>query len=262
LSRVLGYWKINPMRFIPLVLFCLLISCKKKEVQTVLINDVPKLKSIQLASQGEFKKGSLIFIEPYLVSKNYGSEEVFYLTLKQYFDFAKEKGKISVDRTLVRLPRHIGTWLIFSGEDRSLFDEDTMGSYYKKILNENFASFLWIYMYNKSYAKNEFVETIYQMKAWQMAYKYQSIFSRLAREYRVSIIAGSIVLPNPKVIEGNITPTEGPLKNVNFYFHSDGRVDERISNWSDDLSFIYEGNPFPIFAKQKLGEGKIICFFY
>lgn len=250
------------MRFLPFILLCLLVCCKKNEIHPILLDEVPKPKSIQLSSQGEFKKGSLLIIDPFLVSKSYGSEEILYQTLKLYFDFAKEKGKISVDRTLVRLPVHIGTWLLFSGEDRSLFLAETLGGFYKKISEENFASFLWVYLYNKSYAKNEFVETVYQMKAWQMAYKYQSIFSRLAKEYRVSIVAGSIVLPNPKVIEGNITPTDGPLRNVSFYFHSDGRVDEKMSNWHSESYFFNEEKPFPTFAKRKFGEGKILCFFY
>ncbi len=55
------------------------------------MDEVPKPKSIQLTSQGEFKKGSLLIIEPFLVSKSYGSEEILYQTLKLYFDFAKEK---------------------------------------------------------------------------------------------------------------------------------------------------------------------------
>ncbi len=134
---------------------------------------------------------------------------------------------------------------------------DFIKKFQKKIL-QVFSGFIYII----KLCENEFVETVYQMKAWQMAYKYQSIFSRLAKEYRVSIVAGSIVLPNPKVIEGNITPTDGPLRNVSFYFHSDGRVDEKMSNWHSESYFFNEEKPFPTFAKRKFGEGKILCFFY
>ncbi|WP_411824162.1 nitrilase-related carbon-nitrogen hydrolase [Leptospira sp. 'Mane'] len=229
----------------------LLINCSKTELdlQTALAKH-PK-PEIEIQIEGKPQKGYLVGIEPYLVQSSYSTDEAFYRTLKVYFDYARKEEVLSVERTVVVLPEYIGTWLIASGEDKSLFGKTTVADAMEVVVLKNIGRFVWFYFFGNNTSSDSLKETLFRMKAWQMAHSYQTVFSRLAKEYRVAIVAGSIILPEPKVVEGKITVTEGPLQNVSFYFRSDGEVEERITRKSfpieNEKSFISasdtESNP-------------------
>ncbi|MDF3820898.1 nitrilase-related carbon-nitrogen hydrolase [Leptospira sp. 96542] len=220
-------------------------QCQKQSLGwEEVLKSLPKTK-IKIQKEGQIKRGSVIGIEPYLTQFHYSSEESFYSVLNTYLDLAKEEGLIAIDRTIIVFPEYIGTWLIVTGDDKTIFAESKMELAMEMLVKKNFGSFLWTYLFSKNYAEDHLKESVFRMKAWQMSSRYQSVFSRLAREYRVAIVAGSIVLPSPRVVEGKITPGDGPLENVSFYFHSNGRVDEQIVKKIfpilDEQSFISEG---------------------
>lgn len=210
----------------PLLLF---VSCSKQTSMIDISQVEPRIPQIEFQLEGKAKKGFFIGMEPFLLQKDYRSEESFYRILKAYFDYAKKEEVIATERTVVILPEYLGTWLVASGEDSTLFDKKTIAEAMQEVALSHLGRFLWIYFFEKSYASDKMKETLFRMKALQMADSYQNVFSRLATEYRVDIVAGSIVLPEPKVIEGKITITDGPLQNVSFYFHSDGTVDAKIT---------------------------------
>ncbi|TGL23004.1 carbon-nitrogen hydrolase family protein [Leptospira bourretii] len=205
---------------------------------------VPNPK-IYIQKEGMAKRGSFVGMEPYLNKYSYATEDSFYLALSEYFRMAKENELLFVDRSIVVLPEYIGTWLVVTAEDKSIFATNTIQEAMEVLVKHNLGSFLWHYLFSNSYSSDKLKETLFRMKAWQMSDRYQSVFARLAREYRVSIVAGSIVLPHPKVIEGKITPTDGPLENVSFYFHPDGRVDDQMVRKLfpivDEKEFLKEG---------------------
>jgi|JI8StandDraft_1071087.scaffolds.fasta_scaffold10791_2 predicted amidohydrolase len=214
------------------ILICpllLLVSCSKQTSMIDISQVEPRIPQIEFQLEGKAKKGFFIGMEPFLLQKDYRSEESFYRILKAYFDYAKKEEVIATERTVVILPEYLGTWLVASGEDSTLFDKKTIAEAMQEVALSHLGRFLWIYFFEKSYASDKMKETLFRMKALQMADSYQNVFSRLATEYRVDIVAGSIVLPEPKVIEGKITITDGPLQNVSFYFHSDGTVDAKIT---------------------------------
>lgn len=231
--------------FVNLAVFT--IHCQKQVVpQEEILNLLPNPK-VYIQKEGGGKRGSFVGIEPYLNKYSYATEDSFYIALGHYFQMAKEKELLFVDRSIIVLPEYLGTWLVVTAEDKSIFQTNTIQEAMEVLVKQNLGSFLWHYLFSTSYSSDTLKETLFRMKAWQMSDRYQSVFARLAREYRVSIVAGSIVLPHPKVIEGKITPTDGPLENVSFYFHPDGRVDDQIVR-----------KLFPIIEeKEFLKEGKL-----
>ncbi|TGL50284.1 carbon-nitrogen hydrolase family protein [Leptospira kemamanensis] len=225
----------------------LTIQCKKQTLETTEISSFLPKPKLHLQMEGKGKRGTVIGIEPYLTKYSYASEESFYTSVREYVEKAKDNDAIFVDRTILVFPEYIGTWLVVTAEDKSIFEKETIAEAMETLVKQNLGSFLWHYLFSNSYAEDHLKETLFRMKAWQMADRYQRIFSRLALEYRVAIVAGSIVLPHPKVVEGKITPTDGSLENVSFYFHPDGRVDEQIVR-----------KLFPIAEeKQFLSEGEL-----
>ncbi|EOQ95332.1 hydrolase, carbon-nitrogen family [Leptospira wolbachii serovar Codice str. CDC] len=231
--------------FVSLTFFT--IQCQKQVVtQEEITKFLPKPK-VYIQTEGSGKRGSFVGMEPYLSKYSYATEDSFYLALREYFQMAKEKELLFVDRSIVVLPEYLGTWLVVTAEDKSIFASTTIQEAMELLVKQNLGSFLWHYLFSTSYSSDTLKETLFRMKAWQMSDRYQSVFVRLALEYRVAIVAGSIVLPHPKVIEGKITPTDGPLENVSFYFHPDGRVDDQIVR-----------KLFPIIEeKEFLKEGKL-----
>lgn len=221
------------------------IHCQKHIVpQEEISKNVPNPK-VYIQKEGKGKRGSFLGMEPYLNKYSYATEDSFYLALNEYFRIAKENDLLFIDRSIVVLPEYIGTWLVVTAEDKSIFATNTIQEAMEVLVKHNLGSFLWHYLFSSSYSSDTLKETLFRMKAWQMTDRYQTVFAKLAREYRVSIVAGSIVLPHPKVIEGKITPTDGPLENVSFYFHPDGRVDDQIVRKlfpiTDEKEFLKEG---------------------
>src|SRR5690606_4540632 len=65
-------------------------------------------------------------------------------------------------------------------------------------------------------------DALFRMKAEQMAADYQGLFGGLAESFGVTLVAGSILLPEPSVVEGVLQPGDGPLYNVSLVFGADG----------------------------------------
>lgn len=61
------------------------------------------------------------------------------------------------------------------------------------------------------------------MKARSMAADYQQLFGGLAKEFGVTLVAGSIVLPEPYLKDGVLRTGAGRLYNISLVFGADGR---------------------------------------
>lgn len=61
-----------------------------------------------------------------------------------------------------------------------------------------------------------------RMKAKGMAKDYQALFGGLAKEFNVTLVAGSIVLPEPSIIDGTLKIGHGALYNSSVVFSRDG----------------------------------------
>jgi hypothetical protein len=236
-----------------LVLLLIFATCKKQTNSDDLSQISQRSPNIEIQIEGKPQKGFLIGFEPFLIKDDYQTEDTFYRILKAYFDYAKKEEVIAVERTIVVMPEYIGTWLVASGEKFSLFEKHTISEAMEELVLNHLGRFLWVFLFEQGHATDRLKETLFRMKAFQMAEAYQNVFSRLAKEYRVDIVAGSIVLPEPKVVEGKITITDGPLQNVSFYFHSDGSVDPQITRKvfliEEEKEFLAEKKSFenPVF---------------
>ncbi|MBW7857146.1 MAG: carbon-nitrogen hydrolase family protein [Leptonema sp. (in: Bacteria)] len=236
--------RLNSVIFSSLFAF-LLVNCGGQTLSLDEVQQKSPLVPIELQVDGAPTKSILLGFEPYLTQFNYSTEEAFYSELNRYFNRAKSESYIVKDNTVVILPEYLGTWLAVAEEDKSLFAEDSLESAMTGLVTNHIFSFLTTYLFGKSHADDSLKESLFQMKANSMAKIYQSVFSRLASEYGVGIVAGSIVLPHPEVINGRIHITDGPLENVSFFFHSDGSVDSKVSRkiypTADESPFLAAG---------------------
>lgn len=164
-------------------------------------------------------RGNLLGIQPELFPADYQSLERLHLKLAAYLQNARDKGLIN-DKTIVVLPEHIGTWLMVSGEKNELYQATNL----KEAMNWLSASNPLLFLRALISAKgDDRIDDAYlRMKAPAMARDYQVLFGGLAKEFGVTLVAGSIALPNPSVSQGQLQIGHGALYNTSVVFDRDG----------------------------------------
>jgi len=207
-------------------------------------------------------RGNLLGIEPYMIPQDYATRESFFNRLNDYLLAAQGEKWLS-EKTIVVFPEYIGTWLVLAGEDEAVFRSATLESAEKAMVFRHPLKFITSWL--KSTEKGRAEAAFFRMKANQMASIYQDVFSRLARDYSVTMIAGSIVLPAPQISSRGLDLTEGPLQNISVVYRSDGTPDLRLIRksfpTSRELSFTTaaSANNIPSFETPVGRLGVLIC---
>jgi predicted amidohydrolase len=179
------------------------------------------LRSTLTLNQGEpSARGNLLGIQPELFALDYQSSARLRLKLAAYLDHAQSAGLLN-PLTIVVLPEHIGTWLLVSGEKQQLYHAESLTQAMTWLAAGNPLALLRALPSAKG--DELLTDALLRMKAAQMARDYQQLFGELASTYGVTLVAGSIVLPEPQVIDGILTPGDGPLYNVSLAFGTDGK---------------------------------------
>ena len=163
--------------------------------------------------------GKLLGIQPELFPTDYQSSERLHRKLAAYLQKAQEQGLLN-EKTIVVLPEHIGTWLMVSGEKDELYQANTLKDAMNWLAVSNPLKFARALIAAKG--ENRVDDAHLRMKAKGMAKDYQALFGGLAKEFRVTLVAGSIVLPEPSVIDGTLKIGRGALFNSSVVFDRDG----------------------------------------
>ena len=168
------------------------------------------------------RHGNLLTIRPQLFPFDYQSPTHLRLVLAAALDAARDAGLLNA-QTLVVLPDHIGTWLLATGEKPEFYRARDRLEVRNWLLLGN--PLLAMNVLLRNLDANRLDEALLRMKAEQMAADYQSLFGGLAREYGVTLQAGSILLPEPRVDDdGQLHSGSGPLWNLSLVFGPDGRI--------------------------------------
>ncbi|MDF5891085.1 carbon-nitrogen hydrolase family protein [Pseudomonas syringae pv. syringae] len=165
------------------------------------------------------ERGNLLGIEPELFPTDYQNTERLHRKLAAYLQQARDKGVIN-SRTVVVLPEHIGTWLFASGEKDQLYQAATLDDAMEWLSWSNPLQFITAIL--GAEGRDRLDDAHLRIKARSMARDYQTLFGGLAREFGVTLVAGSIVLPDPSVEDGQLKVGSGALYNSSLTFGSDG----------------------------------------
>lgn len=163
--------------------------------------------------------GNLLAIQPELFPTDYQSIERLHRKLAAYLQQARDKGLVN-DKTIVVLPEHVGTWLMVSGEKNELYQATSLKEAMNWLAVSNPLPFLKALVSARGDSRLD--DAYLRMKAKRMARDYQSLFGGLAKEFHVTLVAGSIILPEPSVSQGNLQIGSGALYNSSLVFGSDG----------------------------------------
>lgn len=181
------------------------------------LSDLRSQVALDLGQPGSH--GNLLGIQPELFAADYQSLTRLRLKLAAYLDQARTQGLLG-DRTVVVLPAHIGTWLLAVGEKEELRRTGELRQALHWLAASNPLSFASALLAAESGQRLD--DALLRAKAESMAHDYQQLFGGLARDYRITLVAGSIVLPEPRVELGRLEVGHGPLYNVSLVFDQAG----------------------------------------
>ncbi|MCO5364887.1 nitrilase-related carbon-nitrogen hydrolase [Pseudomonas alliivorans] len=166
------------------------------------------------------ERGNLLGIEPELFPTDYQDLSHLHRKLAAYLQQARDHGLINA-RTIVVLPEHIGTWLYASGEKNQFYQASTVDESMDWLAWSNPLKFVTAML--GAEGEKRLDDARLRMKARSMVRDYQTVFGGLAREFEITLVAGSIVLPNPHVEDGHLQIGSGALYNSSVTFGSDGK---------------------------------------
>lgn len=164
-------------------------------------------------------RGNLLGIQPELFPTDYQSSERLRRKLAAYLQQAQDQGLLN-DKTVVVLPEHVGTWLMISGEKDELYQAPTLAEAMNWLAASNPLLFARALLSAKG--NDRLNDAHLRMKSRAMAKDYQALFGGLAKEFHVTLVAGSIVLPEPSIRDGRLKPGSGALYNSSVTFGRDG----------------------------------------
>ena len=206
--------------------------------------------------------GNIVSIQPFMYPGDYASEQTFYDALDKYVHHAALKGWLHKN-TVVSFPEYLGTWLVVAGEKKAVFTAKTVHEAMTQMVLANIFHFALKYYTGKAGDKS--AEALFRVKAENMASIYNNVFSKLAKQYGVTIVAGSIVLPSPEIKEGNLKVHDGKLYNVSIVYKADGTADENIIKKAfpvaDELPFTCSASAgdIPLFNTPAGKMAVLIC---
>ena len=166
-------------------------------------------------------RGNLLGIEPYITASDYASAQALQAKVDGYMLEAKRRGWLN-EKTIILLPEYFGTWLILANEPESVFQTDKLAVAEQRLVLRHIFGFLWQLIIAKEKGKLE--AAVFRLKADVMADTYNSVLSNIAKNYQVTVIGGSTILPAPEVHDGKLIAGKGPLYGVTPVYGPDGRA--------------------------------------
>ncbi len=207
-------------------------------------------------------RGNLLGIQPYMVLADYTSQEAFYARLDHYMQLAGQKGWLG-ERTVAVWPEYLGTWLVAVGEPASILRAPTITAAMRSLALPHPLAFAAGFLSARE--KDKAVASIFRLKVRAVSRAYQFAFSRLAQRYRVTLVAGSIVLPSPRVVGGEVAAGAGPLYNVSAVYRPDGSAYPILAckafPISDEFNFVSSAphDGAPVYDTPAGRLGVLVC---
>ncbi len=207
-------------------------------------------------------RGNLLGVQPFMTAADYVSQAAFRAKLDSYMGAAAKKGWLNA-RTIVVWPEHLGTWLVSADERAAVSTAPDIQAALRALLFRHTLPFIRGFL--TAHEKDKTAASLFRLKAGQMTEIYNSVFSQLAKKYAVTIVAGSILLPAPHVLNGVVSPGSGPLYNVSAVYRPDGAAEPTLVRktvpTTGELPFVMPApvSELPIFDTPAGRLGVLIC---
>jgi len=226
----------------------------------------PILKIDVVESYGDStEKGNILGIQAFMTPVDYASEANFKQKIEFYLSEAQKNKLLISEKTIVVFPEYIGTFLVAANEKESLYQAQILEEGLQTMVLSNIGKFAKTFISAPDSVKDKVKCAAFAMKAPEMAKIYQKIFSELAAKYAVTIVAGSILLPNPSVENGILKINDGLLYNTSMVFDTKGEIKSSLVKkafpTADELSFVCPAKSadIPVFETPAGRMGVLVC---
>lgn len=205
---------------------------------------------------------ALVAIQPWMDERHYQSETHLRERLDAYLLAAAGAGYLP-GGTVVVFPEHVGTWLVAARAPRASFSAGTTRGAMIHLIAANPLPFALALP--GSPETDRFAAAVFRMRARRMAHAYHNVFASLARRHGVTIVAGSIVLPDPAVENGRLIARDGPLYNTSAVFAPDGSIHphlvRKVHPIPEEAGFTAaaQASALPVFDTPAGRLGVLIC---
>jgi predicted amidohydrolase len=207
---------------------------------------------------------NVLGIQPHLFPHDYEDGQKLYSRLGGYLSEARRAGLMG-EKTVVVFPEYVGTWLVVANEGTGVLAAPKTGDAMQSLALSHPFSFLWRVL-NAPEGKDGMTHAAFSFKAALVAQLYQEVMGKLARDFKITLVGGSILLPHPTVEDGRIVvDPDAPLENVSFLFRPDGVVSEQVVRkvfvTKNEKPFLASGNAddLPVFDTPAGKLGVLIC---
>lgn len=182
-----------------------------------------QISVIQEINPSDSLSRNIVGIQPFMEVSDYFNQVNFKTKIQTYLVAATREGFMRKN-TFVLFPENIGTWLFLVNEKRNLNEKKTLDEALRILAVSNAFDFFLGYIKTGKESNKEF-SSIIRMKAKSMLKVYDETFGELAIETNSYILGGSILLPEPSVVDGEIyINLLGPLYNASFLYGPNGKV--------------------------------------
>lgn len=209
-------------------------------------------------------RGNLLGIQPWVVPADYANAATLEAKLAGYLQAAKDKGWLSA-KTVAIFPEYVGTWLIAAGEKPSVYAGRDSVAAMTTLAFSHLPAFGYRLLTAPAVA-DKTKWALFTVKAERAAADYQAVFGALAKRFGSHLVAGSIVLPEPELIDGRLTVHPGGrLYNLSAVFNAQGEIVPplviKVFPIDAERQFIASGraDQLPTFATPVGRLGVLIC---
>lgn len=206
--------------------------------------------------------GNLVGVQTYMEAEDYASAEAYRAKLDGYMAQANTQGWLQSD-TVVVFPEWMGTWLVLANEKKELYQTETLEEAMQLMVLSNLPSF--VQSYSKAQGEDRIRDALFRMKADTIADIHADTFSTLAKKYGVTIVSGSLILPDAQVENGELVLGSGVLQNVSLVYQPDGTLHpdlvRKIVLMNDEALFTGAGTAkeLPTFTTPAGKVAVLIC---
>ncbi|MNO78414.1 Carbon-nitrogen hydrolase [compost metagenome] len=200
-----------------IVLFAAYAGWAERRPVNHYLSDLRSEVALNLGTPAEH--GNLLGVQPELFPQDYQSVERLRLKFAAYLEKARSEGLLN-ERTVVVFPEHIGTWLVATGEKPEVYRATRLNEAMEWMAVSNPLKLARGWLGAKG--DDRLADALLRMKSVDMAHDYQTLFGGLAREFGVTVVAGSIILPSPRISEGQLQTGNGRLYSISVVFGSNG----------------------------------------
>lgn len=217
--------------------------------------------AIDTAEFGTRTGKSLVLVEPDLAAHDYRNADALRSALEDYLRLAEAHGYIT-DKTIVVFPEYVGAFLVAADAPPLAVRTRSMTEAGLAVVADD--PFAFAGALARTTENDRFSAALFRARSAAMAANYVEVFSSLARDFGVVIVAGAIILEDPRIEERGLVTAHGPLRNVSAVFDVDGSllvplVEKRMLIPSEQAFARSGAAPLPVFETRAGRLGVLIC---